>query len=123
MPSIGDIGDRIDLVIRQGATFGPHQVTMANPDASPVNLTGAVVEASLTELDAAAAEAAVFTVAMTDPAAGQFEFWLSATITAGLRAGRSLTDRSGAYGWSMQITYADGTVRPLYWGAAQVVAG
>ena len=45
MATLGYIGERLDLLIRQGATFGPFDVTLANPDKTPVNLTGATVQA------------------------------------------------------------------------------
>ncbi len=50
MATLGYIGERLDLLIRQGATFGPFDVTLANPDKTPVDLTGATVRALLVQL-------------------------------------------------------------------------
>jgi hypothetical protein len=47
MPQIGTKGSELDLLIRQGATFGPNSCTLTNPDNSPVNLTGATIKMQL----------------------------------------------------------------------------
>ena len=121
-PEIGDIGDRIDLVIRRGASFGPHQVSMANPDGTPVNLTGASVRGSIRVTHDAATAAADLVVTMIDALAGTFSFELPVSATATLAGGKNLADRAGAHVWDMEIEYADGIVRPLYWGVVQVMA-
>lgn len=121
-PAIGHIGDRIDLVIRQGASFGPHNVTMTNPDGTPVDLTGATVRGKLRMDYDDATAAADLAVTILDAPGGEFEFGLDANITAGLSAGRSLGDRAGAHVWDMEIEFAGGSIMPLYWGTAQVMA-
>lgn len=47
MATLGYIGEKLDLLVRQGATLGPFAVTLTNPDNTPVNLTGATLRAHL----------------------------------------------------------------------------
>ena len=44
MAQVGTRGERLDLIVRQGATLGPHTVTLTNPDGSAVNLTGCTIQ-------------------------------------------------------------------------------
>lgn len=41
MTTLGYIGEKLDLLVKQGSTLGPFKVTLANPDQTPVDLTGA----------------------------------------------------------------------------------
>ena len=43
MTTLGYIGEKFDLLIKQGSTLGPFSITLSNPDNTPVNLTGAAV--------------------------------------------------------------------------------
>ena len=43
-------------------------------------------------------------------------------LTAALPAGTSRHDRAGLASWRMDITWSDGRVQQLYYGAARVVA-
>lgn len=45
--TLGNIGEEMDLLIRQGGTFGPHVFTMKNPDGSAFDLTGMVLRGSI----------------------------------------------------------------------------
>lgn len=121
METLGDIGERINLLIRQGATFGPHRVTLTSPDGSPVDLVGSVVRGQMrVRAGATGAPLADFAVAMIDAAGGIFEFGLSATVTAQLPAAAPGSDRAVAR-WDMELEDAAGRVIPLFWGEASVV--
>lgn len=43
MTTLGYIGEKLDLLIRQDATLGSFDATMRNPDGSAVNLIGATI--------------------------------------------------------------------------------
>lgn len=44
---LSSLGERMNLLLQQGATFGPIVATMTNPDLSPVNLTGCTIFGSV----------------------------------------------------------------------------
>jgi hypothetical protein len=47
MSTLGSIGVKLDLLIKQGSTFGPHKFTLTNPDGTPLDLTGCIVRAHI----------------------------------------------------------------------------
>ncbi|MFM2053614.1 MAG: hypothetical protein RL456_1651 [Pseudomonadota bacterium] len=118
--TIGSIGQRLDLLIRQGATLGPFPCTMTNPDATPVNLTGATIRGQIRKKPADAAVIASFDVTVTDATAGKYTFGLTATATAAITAGADVTKPESLYVWDMELEDAAGRVTPLFWGDARV---
>lgn len=43
MTTLGYIGEKLDLLVKQGSTLGPFKVTLLNADQTPVNLTGCTI--------------------------------------------------------------------------------
>lgn len=119
--SLGYVGERLNLTIRQGATLGPFSVTLKNPDASPVDLTGSVIRGQIRKkaLDATVV-AELDGVLDANPATGVFTFGLTAGETGVLQAGEALTDAASVYVWDMEWRDAAGRILPLYYGAVSV---
>lgn len=120
MPTIGFIGNKVDLLIRQGATFGPHRVTLTNPNSTPVVLTGATVRGSVVYLKDDQVERVPVEVTITNAAAGEFDIGLSAETTAALPGGDHPTDPAGRHKWDLELVDALGRVTPIFYGTAQV---
>lgn len=118
---LGNIGERIDLRIRQGADFGPVRATMTNPDASPVNLTGCTLRGMVKKKPSDAQPAATFVVTVTDALAGQFAFTLPHAATFSLKAGARIDAPESAYVWDLEMEDSLGRVVPLYYGDVQVL--
>jgi hypothetical protein len=118
--TIGTIGERLDLLIRQGATLGPFICTISNPDGSPVNLTGATIRGQIRKQASDTSPTATFAVLIMDAAAGRYSFALDAATTAGIPAGRDITKPESLYVWDMELQDSLGRVIPLYWGDARV---
>jgi hypothetical protein len=107
MPKVlGDLGDVVELQIRQGSTFGPHQAVLANPDGTPMNLTGCTIRAMLRRNPSASAVS--FECEITDAAAGEWTFGLSAEQTATLEPPK--------YVYDVELEDASGRVLPLFHG-------
>lgn len=112
MPAIGSFGHKLDLNVRQGACFS-FNVEISNPDATPVDLTGASATAMIRKLHGDALAVATFTAAITLP--NSIELSLTAAETAAISAGEKVSDRASLYVWDMEILWADGCVTsPLY---------
>lgn len=115
-PLLGSRGDCVDLLVRQGATFGPHQVTLTNPDGTPVDLTGATVRGQLRRKALDAATLVALTVTVTDAPGGVFELGLTAAQTAALTAGEDPGSIASRAVWDLELQDAAGRVIPVFWG-------
>lgn len=113
---IGVLGERLDLSIRQGATFGPFLAQMFDPDGTtPINLTGCTITAQIRKRAADRKIAATLAVPITDAVNGRYEFVLTAEQTAAIPAGESPASPASRYVWDMELHHTGG-VLPLYYG-------
>lgn len=120
MTTLGTKGEQLDILIRQGATFGLYTMTLTNPDTSPVNLTGCTIRAQVRKTYDAVDIAATFTCTVTTPASGIFTFEIPAAQTTLLTCGASETDEASQYVWDMEMVDSSGRVIPLLYGNAAV---
>lgn len=117
---IGVVGEELNLRIRQGATFGPYEFVMQNPDTTPVDLTGCTIRGQIRR-DANSTVALTLTVPITDAANGEYELSLTDEQTAGLRAGKTEASSDSRYVWDLELLDAGGAVTPLYYGIVTVL--
>ena len=118
---IGDIGERRDLLIRQGADFGPITETLTNPDGSPVDLTGCLCRGQIrrTADDPEIVAEFVFEIA-ADPKTGVVTWGLPNAVTSALTAGASVKDPVSQYVYDQEIEDAAGRIIPWRYGSALV---
>lgn len=119
--SIGFYGEELDLLVRQGAEFGPVTATMRNPDASPVDLTGCAIRGQVRKRALDASTVASLTVTITNAANGVYEFGMSNAVTAGIPAGEAANLPTSQYVWDLELQDVLGRVIPLYYGAVIVL--
>lgn len=119
MPAIGSFGEKLDLLIRQGACFA-FDVRLNNPDATPVDLAGAVASAKIRKLHADAAAVVAFTASIVLP--NTIKFGLTAAETAAIPAGEKPTAPASQYVWDMEILFPDGCVQSYLYGDVKVKA-
>jgi hypothetical protein len=117
---IGNIGERMDLLIRQGATFGPFTATMKNPDESPVNLTGCLIRGQIRRKPADSVIAATVEVTSPYDATGAYVFGLPSAVTAAIQCGADTSAPTSLYHWDLEMVDSQGLVHPLYWGEVRV---
>jgi|GEM_PF-1276835 len=127
-PKIGYLGERLDLEIRQGATFGPHAAQMFglidlnNPThvlqgyGNPINLTSCTIRGKIRKTALSATVTCSLVVTITDALLGKYEFSLTDAITAAIVAGERLTDNASKYVWDLELVDSTGKVFPLYYG-------
>jgi hypothetical protein len=121
-PVIGTKGAELDLLIRQGATFGPNTCTLTNPNATPVNLTGATLRAQIRKTATSTlVPGATGTFVITNAANGVFTWEFTAAVTQLLTADNdSEAAAASTYVWDMELQDASGRVIPLCYGKVNV---
>lgn len=121
MPVLGTKGGELDLLLKQGSTFGPHQITLKDSSNQPINITGATIRAQIRKTSDAATPVATGDFVITNGAGGVFTFGFSSTATAALQVdANSETGTESQYVWDMEIQYADSRVYPLMYGKVSV---
>lgn len=121
VPFIGTKGANLDLVIRQGATLGPNHMAIKNTAGNPVDITGALLRASIRKTADAATVDATATFTPISPVAGTVYWEFDATTTAALTCDPlDETSPDSLYVWDMEIEYADGRIVPLLYGEVRV---
>ena len=118
-PVLGHIGEEMDLLIRQGATFGPHILTMTNPDSSPVNLTGITFRGTIRK-DAKSTVAHLITFEVINAVGGVVKMSMTDEETSLITAGPALSHADSKYVWDAEMQDALGSVIPLYYGKVSV---
>lgn len=123
-PSLGSIGEKLDLVIRQGGTFGPFEVALKNPDGTAVDLTGSEIRGQIRkkalDVDVIVALDVVINPDQVDEGKGKFTFGLDADATADIVAGEVITEAASVYVWDMEWQDSLMRVTPMYYGGVKV---
>ena len=117
MAQVGFIGERLDLLCRQGANLGPFICTLQNPDNSFLDLTGCTIRGQVRKnaLDQTNPIAS-FSIVYIDRANGQFSFAIDWQTTESMPAGEYQKDPTSQYVWDMELVDSTGRVTPLYYG-------
>jgi hypothetical protein len=121
VPKIGSVGAELDLLIKQGGTFGPVTVTARNPDATAMDLTGCTVRGQIRKkaLDSTVVASFVCTVDPDQVAnRGKFVFGLTDEVTAAIVADEQ--PAKSLFVWDMELEDGAGRVTPLYHGQVTV---
>lgn len=125
-PQIGYYGERLDMLIRQGATLGPFDAQMKNPappkgDGLPVNLTGCTIRGQIRKKALSTTITATLTCTIVNASEGRYRWELSAAQTGAIVAGEKVTDTTSQYVWDLELVDTAGRVTPLYYGACIVL--
>jgi hypothetical protein len=108
MSIIGTHGQRLDLRIKQGATFRA-QFTVQQSDGSAANLSGAHVRAQIRASIDAPTPVASFTANINPPNV------IVLSLTEAETSAIPVTGAQQTYVWDMEIVWPDGTVdSPLF---------
>lgn len=118
--SVGFKGARQDLLIRQGADFGPSLGRIKNADGSPFDLSGCELSAVAAKVSTQPHPSFVFTVTITDAEAGEFELSATASQTAGLACGLTETDPKSQYLWQLDALRPGSKTTPIAYGQVAI---
>jgi hypothetical protein len=117
---LGNIGASQEIAIRRGATWGPHRITFRNPDASPVDLTGASVVAEVRRKTSDSAALLPIDVTIVNAAGGVVDIDLSESATATLTAAEDPSTAASRVVWRLDIIDSAGRVIPVFRGPGTV---
>lgn len=117
--AIGSFGAPLDLRIKQGSTFDP-QVTLNNPDGSPVNLTGSTLRAQIRKNALDTEVVATFTINIVDAPNGVFQLVLTDEQTAAIVTGEQPGSSASKFVWDLEMEDSLGRVIPIFYGSVQV---
>lgn len=115
VPSVGGYGQRLDLHLRQGATWSA-VLQIKNPDGSPVDLLGCTLAGQIRRKGLSADVLKTFAIAVTDAAQGAVAWSLSAADTAGLPAGETTSSPDSRHVYDIELVDSLGRVTGLLWG-------
>lgn len=117
MPQIGSIGERLDIILRQGSTLGPFIVELKDKNNIPIDLTGATIQGQVRKnaLDTGSPVAS-FTIEYIDRTAGKFSFGIPRNETVVIPAGEYQKDPASQYKWDMELIDSLNRCIPLYYG-------
>lgn len=117
MAQIGSIGERLDIILRQGSTLGPFIVTLTNPNGTPVDLTGATISGQVRKnATDTGSPIATFDIVYINRVAGQFSFGMAKSATTLIPAGEYQKDDASQYKWDMELVDSLTRCIPLYYG-------
>lgn len=122
-PIIGTKGAQLDLLIRQGATFGSITTTVKNSvTQAPVDLNGYTIRGQIRKTASGMLqEGAVASSQIIDAEQGIFAFWFTAEATRALVADSVSEDAPASqYVWDMEMESSDGMVQALMYGDVKV---
>lgn len=117
---IGSKGQELNLLIRQGGTFGPFRMTLRNPDGTPVNLSDSTFRGQIRKTPDALEVVASFVFTVTDPIMGKVEFEVPAAQTAAIMAGIDENAAESLYVYDIEYTNEADRVLPLVYGVAKI---
>lgn len=117
---IGYKGEKLDLLIRQGATFGPIVLTITNPDNTPVDLADMTFRGQVRKTFNSQTVGATLTCQVTNAPGGQVTISIAATQTAMLEAGIDEDAPESSHVWDLEALEDGGRVVPYLYGDVKV---
>lgn len=122
IPSLGTKGAQLDLLVRQGATFGPNSTAVKDGVGAAIDITGATVRAQIRKTPDAVSAVATATCTIVSGAGGVFTWEFSDTETAAMTC--SVIDENepeSLYYWDLEIEFSgSGRIVPLLFGDVRV---
>lgn len=118
--AIGDLGQRIDIVLRQGTDAERITLQLQNPDGTFVSFAGATILAQVRRNPEDASPVESFVVSQS---AGNDTVYLDfpGSKSTGMAAGINANDATGRYVWDCVATFLSGPVRALAYGDLRII--
>jgi len=116
---VGTAGKRVDLLIRQGATFAI-ELRAVTPAGEPKPIAGYTVRSQIRKMPSSPVSVASLSAIVTNAPGGVFTLYMTAAQTAALVAGETADSAASRYAWDVEIESPSGFVSPVAWGTVQV---
>lgn len=120
MQTVSQIGVRVDLNVRKGATAGIYQIDVIDDEKAPVDLSGVVVSGGIYNAKGSV-KLADWVVNNDNLNAGIILFSLPPEITDSLDC--SNLDYPAKHTWQINSIWPDGVAIPFYYGDFRVIIG
>lgn len=120
MPIIGDVGDRLDLNVRRGSSFGPIEVELQNSDGTEVDITGCTFQSFIGRRELNSPKLMEMTVNIISLKPAKFTMELSDELTSTLACGNYHKDPNSLYKWGFEMIDSLGRTLPLFYGQISV---
>lgn len=118
---IGTKGAELDILIRQGTTFGPNSIQLRDATGSPLNLTGATLRGQIRKTADDPYVQASFTFTILDAPNGLVQWELPATASKEMQADATGEESPNSqYVYDCEVTLSTGKILPLLYGTARV---
>ena len=117
---IGGKGSQLDILIRQGATFGPHRITLKDENSNSIVLTGFEFTGQIRKSISSAQVTAVIQTEIIDEQNGIIEISIPWNVTKDIPAGENEKDEKSLYLWDFEMRDPQNKVTPLFYGQVKV---
>lgn len=118
--TLGNVGQKINLLVSRGDDFGPHEVSLKKPDGKPYDLTGISFVGSVKRKVTDSRPACNLYVIVVDPVMGVIRFGITKYETARLNAMPTIEDPKPVYVWDFKIVEPTDRRIPLFYGEVTV---
>lgn len=118
--TIGYVGEELNLLIRQGATFGPMLFAMKDETATPIDLTGVTFRGQIRRTPSSDAVVADVTCTVTNAIGGEYQLEIAEVVTAAIPAADDPKGAENAFVWDLEMVDSLGRTTPLYYGSVTI---
>lgn len=118
MAKLGSIGKQLDLLIKQGSTFGEYTIIIKDKDTGlPLNITGYTFSGKIKKSYSSPTVLAQIVFDLTNPTLGELTISIPANITSTLKGN---ADGNSEYVYDIEYTDTNGFVEPILYGNVEV---
>jgi hypothetical protein len=117
MAKLGTIGKKLDLLIKQGSTFGEYPITLKNVDKTPKDLTGYIFNGKIKKSYTSPTVLANIQFREIDLVNGIIGMYISAEITQTLKGN---PNGISEYVYDIEYTDTNNFVEPILYGDVEV---
>lgn len=117
---IGSKGEELDLLVKQGSTYGPIVFTLENPDGSPVNLADISFRGQIRKTANSPDVVGVFTFRKINNLQGKAEFEIQSQVTTLIPAGPDENHPDSVYEYDIEYFNDANRVLPLLYGKVKM---
>lgn len=119
--TIGNRGVELNLLIKQGSTFGPHRLKLRDPITHlPINLTGSMLRAHIRKKALDVALTAAIVIDNYDYVGGEADMSLPFAVTEAIAADEVFEKPGSLYTWDLEMVDSLTRVIPIFYGEVQV---
>lgn len=117
---LGTKGTQLDLLVRQGGTFGPYTITITDENANPIDITNNTFTGQIRKTAASTTITAAIVSTVINGPMGNVQITIPSTVTSTIICGDSEKDDLSLYVWDFEMMDSLGNIIPLFFGNVQV---